>query len=71
MRVLVVRQAFGDYAVGDIIRDAAVIDAVKEAQQDHFCTPTDIDESFFTDEVAPAPAPTPKAKPAADAAGDA
>jgi hypothetical protein len=79
MQVLVVRDAFADFAVGTIIRDHAAIQAVRDADQAHFCTPTDIDESFFAGEPAGAqdaasaakapekakPAPTAPADPAA------
>jgi hypothetical protein len=47
MKVLVVRAAFADYSVGTILRDPAEIQAVRDADQAHFCTPTDIEEAFF------------------------
>lgn len=56
MKVLVVRDAFGDHAVGDMIRDPAKIAAIQEAGQAHFCTPADVAESFF-DKDAPAAKP--------------
>lgn len=59
MQVLVVRQAFADFGVGEIIRDPAAISAVREAGQAHFCSATNIDESFFAD--------APKTKAAAPA----
>jgi len=70
MKVLVVRDAFGDHAVGDMIRDPAAIQAVLEAGQGHFCTRTEVEDGFFAEE--PQPAAKPKASepapPAAPAA---
>ncbi len=60
MKVLVVRDAFGDFAVGQMIRDPAEIAAVETAGQLHNCTPTDVDEAFFTPEPPDEAAPTAK-----------
>lgn len=61
MKVLVVRDTFGDRAVGQMIRDPEEIAAIEAAGQAHFCTVTDVDEAFFEVDAPPAP---PKAKPA-------
>jgi hypothetical protein len=50
MKVLVVRDAFGDHAVGEMIRDPDAMKAIVEAGQAHFCTPADVDESFFAED---------------------
>lgn len=47
MNVLVVRDAFGDYAAGAILSDPAEIKAVEDAGQRHFCTPAIINDAFF------------------------
>lgn len=59
MRVLTVHQAFGDYAVGHMIQDQKEQAAVLEAGQGHFCTPTEVEESFFEPEPEPAADPAP------------
>lgn len=61
MRVLVVREPFGDYAVGAMIRDADAMKAILEGGQAAHVIPTDVDDAFFAE---PAPA---KGKPAAAA----
>jgi hypothetical protein len=69
MKVLVVRDAFThqpatpegaeaapeprDFAKGEMIRDPAEIQSVEDAGQAHFCTPTEVDESFFAEDPAP------------------
>lgn len=55
MQVLVVRDAFADFSVGTIIRDPSAIQAVRNADQAHFCTTTEIDEAFFAGEPVDAP----------------
>lgn len=47
MKVLVVRDAFGDHARGDMISDAAQIAAIIEAGQASFCTPAEVEDEFF------------------------
>jgi hypothetical protein len=64
MKVLVVRDAFGDYAVGAMIRDPEAMAAVEDAGQAHRCTVTEVGEAFFADEASPAAAPKAKAAPA-------
>jgi hypothetical protein len=63
MQVLVVRDAFADYGVGAIIRDPAAIQAVRDADQAHFCTPTVIEDGFFAGEAAEAPQAAPAPMP--------
>jgi hypothetical protein len=72
MDVLVVRQAFGDRQVGEMIRGDDIA-ATLEAGQGHFCTRSTVEDSFFASE-APAPTkaqaapPAPAPQPAADQA---
>lgn len=57
MNVLIVRDPFGDYAKGQVLRDADEIATVIDAGQAVFCTLADIDETFFATEPAAEPAP--------------
>lgn len=65
MQVFVVRDAFAHYAVGAIIREPAEMQAVRDADQAHFCTPTSIDDSFF--EASPEPVVEAEPAPAVEA----
>jgi hypothetical protein len=49
MKVLVVREAFGDYAKGDMITDPDAMAKVEADGQVHHCTPTEVDDSFFAE----------------------
>lgn len=74
MKVLVVRHGFShvaaapegapapdpvDFKVGDMIKDPALMASVQTAGQAHFCTPSDVPESFFQTDPEP---PQPKGK---------
>lgn len=50
MKVLVVTQAFGDHAVGEMISEPADISAVREAGHSHFCRATKVRTDFFHDD---------------------
>jgi hypothetical protein len=49
-----------DFKVGDMIKDPAVMASVQAAGQAHFCTPTDVPESFFAPDPQPEAPPAPK-----------
>lgn len=57
MQVLTVHQPFGDYAVGDMIRDPAEMQKVKDAGQTVYCTLTNVPDDFWLPAKADAPAP--------------
>lgn len=61
MRVLTVHHAFSmppaegqdeprSYIKGQLVTDVAEQTAIRESDRAHFCTPTDVDETFFAAE---------------------
>jgi hypothetical protein len=56
MRVLVVRDSFADYVVGQMITDPKEIEALEANGQDAHCTRSEVDDSFFAPPAKPSKA---------------